>query len=383
MNQVSERASFQQLLAFLQTALWGKPLPENIFVETSHWHALLRHAKQQTVSALVGDVLLAHADRLQPPSEVQEWAKGQIAAARQGNLRLNLAVHDVISYLYRNGAPAILLKGQGVALSYPQPRLRQCGDIDLYVPREHYDRAVQLMVDLTGAGGHEDQKHCVVYYHAIGVELHYRVLILPMPWQDRAFARWMSESMDGGQPVVVPFNDVEVLLPPVAFNAVYLFAHGWHHFISGGVGLRQLCDWVRHLHVNAKALQDVDLEPRLRHFGLWTAWRVWASLAVDFLGLPAEECPSYDPRFHARAERALEHIIQEGNFGQYNPHRTHRPEGYLSGKWHTYSYFLSRTRTLMRIDPGFVLQTIPGYFTTGVRAIVVKDHWGTKRGVNR
>jgi hypothetical protein len=290
---------------------------------------------------------------LQPPAEVSAWAERQISSARQGNLRLNLTVRDIVTHLRTHGVPAILIKGQGVALTYPQPRLRQCGDIDLYIPPTHYEEAVRLMTTLAGTGGREDEKHCVVYYHAIGIELHYRVLILPMPWQDRAFARWTAESLDGDLPVRVPFNDVEVLLPPADFNAVYLFAHGWHHFMVGGVGLRQLCDWARHLHVHVHAseLQLSALEPRLRRFGLWTAWRVWAALAVDF--------------------------------GQYNPDRTERPKGYLAGKWHTYSYFLSRTQTLMRIDPKFVLQTIPGYFTTGIRAIVFKDRLGTQRGMNR
>lgn len=385
MNPISERASFQQLLTFLKTALWGCPLPEDITADTVRWRPLMHHASQQTVAALVADVILSNADRLQPPAEVSAWAERQISSARQGNLRLNLTVRDIVTHLRTHGVPAILIKGQGVALTYPQPRLRQCGDIDLYIPPTHYEEAVRLMTTLAGTGGREDEKHCVVYYHAIGIELHYRVLILPMPWQDRAFARWTAESLDGDLPVRVPFNDVEVLLPPADFNAVYLFAHGWHHFMVGGVGLRQLCDWARHLHVHVHAseLQLSALEPRLRRFGLWTAWRVWAALAVDFLGLPPEECPGYDSRFHDRAERALAHIIHEGNFGQYNPDRTERPKGYLAGKWHTYSYFLSRTQTLMRIDPKFVLQTIPGYFTTGIRAIVFKDRLGTQRGMNR
>ncbi len=383
MNHVSERAAFQQLLTFTQTALWGRPLPENITAETVDWHSLLRHARRQTLSALVADVILANADRLQPPAEVRSRAEQQIMTSRTSNLRLNVTVRDVMAHLNEHHVQAILLKGQGVALSYPQPRLRQCGDIDLYVPPTHYDEAVRLVIQLAGIGGREDEKHCVVYYHSIGIELHYHVLLLPMPWQNRHFARWAAESLGSDQTVKVRFDHVEVALPPVAFNAVYLFAHGWHHFMTGGVGLRQLCDWVLHLHAHASELQMSELAPHLHQMGLWNAWHVWAALAVDFLGLSAEECPGYDPRYHAKAELALTHIIREGNFGQFNPQRKVRPEGYWAGKWSTYRYFLSRTHYLMRIDPKFVLQTIPSYFVNGIHAIIVKDRMGTMQDLNR
>ncbi len=380
MNHDSERIAFQQLLILLRVALWEAPISDSLKAADIVWPALLRHAQQQTVAALVADVISRHAARLQPPAEVVAWATRQVAQARQGNLRLNLGVHEVVRHLAQHHIPAVLIKGQGIALSYPQPRLRQCGDIDLYIGATHYEEAVRVMREFTGdSGSFENDKHIHLMYRGLCVELHIKTMLLPMPWQDRDFVRWSQACLESPErPERVPFDDVEVLLPPADYNAVYLLGHAWDHFVRGGVGLRQICDWACNLHLHHAELDPAELRTRLHRYGLWTPWRLWACLAVEHLGLPAAECPGYDPAFSHRASRALVHIIKEGNFGKFDSTRTARPRGYFAGKWHNYAEILKRARRLFSIAPMCTLQAVWGILMSGLRLIIVKDSFGSK-----
>jgi hypothetical protein len=371
--------TFQQLLMLLRTALWDAPLPADLDASTIDWNGVVRHAKRQTVGGLIADVVVRHADRLQASEALLQWANRQIAQARQGNLRLNMGVRDVVGKLRAGGIHAVLLKGQGAALNYPQPRLRQCGDIDLYVGRKQYHEAVKLMCELSGDhDGSENDKHYHLQYKGLFIELHHMTLKLYVPWHNRAFQRWTVQSLESDRPRTVMFDDTEVLLPPADYNSIYIFAHAWRHFVLGGVGLRQLCDWVLQLHAAASELHAADVEQRLRSIGLWTPWRICSCLAVEQLGLPAAECPGYEPSFSPRAALALRHIINEGNFGQYDSTATVRPKGYFAGKMHSFRHLLSRISRVYKVSPSSAFQTFPGYVVTGIETVLVRDKIGTQ-----
>ena len=49
--------------------------------------------------------------------------------------------------------------------------------------------------------------------------------------------------------------------------------------------------------------------------GLMSEWKSFASLAVDYLGMPEEAMPFYDSRFKKRGTRIMELVMETGNFG--------------------------------------------------------------------
>lgn len=64
----------------------------------------------------------------------------------------------------------------------------------------------------------------------------------------------------------------DVSLPPVNFDALFLFFHMVGHFIHGGVGLRQVCDWA--LFLSARSA-DIDKE-RLSREIRFCIWKILA-----------------------------------------------------------------------------------------------------------
>lgn len=103
---------------------------------------------------------------------------------------------------------------------------------------------------------------------------------------------------------------------------VFVFAHILQHFCGGGIGLRQICDWCRLLYCYREELDVRLLETRLQKAGVMTEWRAFAALAVEWLGMPVEAMPLYDPspKWKRKAARIVDYIIATGNFGHNREH---------------------------------------------------------------
>ena len=46
-----------------------------------------------------------------------------------------------------------------------------------------------------------------------------------------------------------------------------------------------------------------------------TEWKAFASLAVDWLGMPVDSMPFFDEKFKNKGERVLGLVMRTGNFG--------------------------------------------------------------------
>lgn len=95
------------------------------------WARVYRLAREQALAGVLFDVVQRLPREWMPPKALlMEWY-ALAAQVRQRNRRMNVQVVKEQAALCESGFRATLLKGQGVALLYPQPLSRMCGDIDL------------------------------------------------------------------------------------------------------------------------------------------------------------------------------------------------------------------------------------------------------------
>ena len=107
--------------------------------------------------------------------------------------------------------------------------------------------------------------------------------------------------MNGKTPVFLPSPDNDVF---------FVFTHFIKHFYKEGMTLRQVCDWCRLLWTFRGKI-DVDLlEKRLRRAKLMGEWRGFASLAVDYLGMPKEAMPLYVEQYRDKGSQLIEFILK-------------------------------------------------------------------------
>ena len=343
-------------LSLLRCALWGSEQDVDVVnFSRKDLGSVVKMAKSQTVLGLIAHELMTRkefADLL--GSDSRERLTMMVQENFFTYQRLNAVLLTIVLELRKHGIDPILLKGQGISKYYPIPELRQCGDIDIYVEQENFEKACDVIGAMSTPEDHQGDIPSLKHYHTrIGhafIEIHRYTDVY---WPKR-YDRVYQEISDAGMhsdPVPLDFGGVPVLSPSVDFNVFFIFNHFWHHFIADGVGLRQMCDWVRLLHANHGKINLDYLSDVLCKMKLMKEWQVFGYIAVNTLGLPADEMPFYDPKYKKVAEKVLELIMLEGNFGKENMKEYKRPKGYVAGKWYSFKKRFGRNFRVLRIFP--------------------------------
>lgn len=338
----------EAFLDLLRCGLWGTPLNPSIFgvsertgdnsgsanlakssmLSHEEWKNIVDMAIEQTVTGVVFDALLTLPKALRPPKDIYFNLVAQVGDLEDGGYLMNKAIAYLFYAFDKAGIEVFLLKGQAVAQFYPQPLHRVHGDIDLLVPdAQNFEKAIALMQSLTGEEGEPEDERSHVVFSLKGVCVEVQGLNVYGIGR-RCFQHyidWAKESLKGEsrklilQPDRQPNDDAQspktATLSPMRFDLMFVFVHLMNHFFDGGVGLRQVCDWMRYLHESRTTIDLSQLEKDLNTLGLMPHWQTIASTAVCLLGAPKESIPFYSPSFDKKGRIALNHILRSGNFG--------------------------------------------------------------------
>ncbi|MBO4416633.1 MAG: nucleotidyltransferase family protein [Bacteroidales bacterium] len=359
----------EEYLGLLRSALWGTPAAMPQDIDAIRIIAKMQRTRPMIISALLNAGW--QCDNPQPLELVRKTAATHV--------RMDHCLANVVTTLRNGGVEPVLLKGQGLARNYLQPLLRECGDIDLYVGREQYEKACAI---INGTATEQEKSEATVtklhyglphYEPHIGkvfIEIH-SISSICLNKKDNAIYQALANKGLSNDLVPLVFDGVTVNTPSDSFNAFYIFFHMQRHFLRGGIGLRQMCDWIRFLHTHASTIDPSFFESTLDALELRAVWNLFASIAIDYLGLPAEEMPLYQPGLKKEAELVLECIFEEGNFGKGRTLRDKgRPKGHLAGKLYSNKHILERHLMLLRLYPGskrVVWENTKSIFTAGIK----------------
>ena len=366
--------TIEQFFALIRSGLWGGKAASSPFDGGADWEALLRLASMQSLTGIFADGAGTLPRELMPPAETARRLFVTVESIRRANRRLDAVLAELEAGLRREGIEGILLKGQGVARAYLHPELRMCGDIDLYPGKgDAYLRCCEIVRSLGESEGGEDEseKHFHFNRRGCSIEIHSHVMLAADPFVNRRLQRWTDEMLDDPSKLRhVEINGVEVNLPPVDFDAVFILQHIANHLLKGGIGLRQLCDWSRYLHVHAAEIDRARLGNNLRTLRLMNCWQLFGWLAVNRLGLPEAEMPFYSPRHEKRALRCLRIILRKGNFGQYDKAaRRNLDINFILRKMQTCLIVIGQHAELLRVIPAEVLRHLPWYLLDGIKRL--------------
>lgn len=315
--------------ALVRAGLWADAESTDLgiqgFTDTVDWEEVYRLATEQSVLGLV----LAGFEKTntnrkdntsRPPQELLLQWIGEAQILEQQNKEMNSFIAELIGKMRNADIYTLLVKGQGVAQCYERPLWRVCGDVDLLFSDSNYDKAKSFLTPLADHVDSEDKevmhlgmtmgKWIVELHGTMHTEISQKVNKGIDDVQDDCFYRGNVRSWNnGGTTVFLPSPDNDVIL---------IFTHILEHFFVEGVGLRQVCDWCRLLWTYRSELDLRLLESRIKRMGLVSEWKVFASLAVDLLGMPQETMPMYDSRFKVKGEQVLARILKSGNMGHNN-----------------------------------------------------------------
>ncbi len=317
-------------LALVRAGLWGivnenESQNENLFVGLD-WGEILKLAEEQSVVGLVAAGVVKFTACGIPLTE-KLTLLGKCQLIEQRNEAMNCFIAELLGQLHKNGINALLVKGQGVAQCYERPLWRNAGDIDLLLNDENYNKAKAFLSAFADKAVVEDvgMKHLSAQIKGFTIESHGRMPFALSRRADRVVDEVVADTLlklsEERLAVRVWKNrDTDVYLPNADNDVILVFTHFLHHFFIEGVGLKQICDWCRLLWTYRDELDKELLGKRLREMGLMSEWKVFASIAVNRLGVPQDAMSFFDesPSYRRKANRVLRRMMKSGNLGHNN-----------------------------------------------------------------
>ncbi len=368
----------QTFWELLKAGLWERQPVIDAKLSNTEWAEVIKHAKQQTLIGLLFDGMLRLPVEQQPNEVTRMKWFWNVNKIEQSHRKMNHVLVELTEKLQEQNIPSLLLKGQSYAVMYPQPLHRQCGDIDLFVGTKNYEKTCKLVREwgMSDSGNEESPIHLQSSWQGITIELHRKVSNVPRLSKHFPLLGWCESELDMSDTFFVPSTEEKsVRIPSPSFTVLYVFFHLYQHFLITGVGLRQLCDWARILHVYRGMYDYNELEKRLSTLGLLHPWRVFGTLLVNQLGLPIDYFPLYQSE-EKKAKKVLSLIKHDGNFGhtrgQLKPHSG-------SFVWKKIKRFFFNTSRYPSVFMFFPKDTIFGYVSfIKDRGSIFLDHFNKK-----
>lgn len=327
-------------------------------------------AEEQSVVGLVAAGLEHVTDMKLPKEDVLQFV-GQALQLEQRNVAMNQFLAGLINNLRTAGIFTLLLKGQAVAQCYEKPLWRACGDVDLYLSDDNYEKAKAFLAPLATDIEKEyvREKHLGMTIDGWVVELHGSLYCGLSSKIERELDKVHQDTFYGGSVRSWYNNGTQVFLLKAENDVFYEFTHILQHFYKEGVGLRQVCDWCRLLWSYRAQLDLPLLEGRIKRAGLMTAWKAFGAYAVDYMGMPAEAMPFYSSskKWKRKADRICGFVMAVGNMG-HNRDRSHLDKPYWVRKLYSFGRRSGDLIRHARMFPLDSLRFFPRIMINGVRS---------------
>ena len=381
MGSNRHESSINAFFALVRAGLWADVESTDFqnleSVDSVDWGEVYQLSEEQSVVGLV----LAGIEHynVKPPQGLLLLWIGEAQILEQRNLAMNKFISGLIEKLRHQDVYTILVKGQGIAQCYERPLWRCCGDVDLFLNEDNYNRAKELLVPIASEVEKEyvREMHLGMTINSFVVELHGTLYSGLTSKIEKGLDEIKRAIFFEGRVRSWMNGNTQVFLPSADEDVVYVFTHILQHFFKEGLGLRQVCDWCRLLWIYRDSLNHGLLEKRIRRAGLMSEWKAFGALAIEHLGFPKDSMPlldvrskKEDVRWRKKADRIMEFILKSGNMGHNRDMSHFSKYPYLIRKCVSMGRRIGDLINHARIFPLDSLRFFPRIMFNGVRSAI-------------
>lgn len=232
----------QFFIELIQTSLGDRECLD-CFPNASEWEQLFDLAEKQALVGVttvgIDKVMISYPNEV-VPNILYQWL-GEAIRIEHRNAHQDQCSRQVYDFFKTEGFRSCILKGQGIALYYSSPKLRQSGDIDIWVDGSIND-VLQCLADNGIEVTHTTMKDSSArFYKDIPVEIHHRTNFFYNNKRDKKWELWESQMRNA------QFENYDEICgfahPTIEFNLVYVLTHIYRHLFTEGIGMRQLVDY--------------------------------------------------------------------------------------------------------------------------------------------
>lgn len=287
----------------------------SVVPSSSDWYALFTLANKQT---LIG--VFFYAIQRLPEDQIanlpiplkRQWMAMALMIQRRNDL-LCARCLQLQELLFAAGYRTSTLKGQGIAKLYgPLCSYRQSGDIDVFIDAT-CEEVVRYAISCGDGDCDWDYKHVQLnMFEDVEVEAHYVPEIFMNPWKNRRLQKWFH---DHKAELFMTKQDDGLIVPSIEFDLFFILLHAYRHYLTEGVGLRQLMDYYFVLKDASQSSRAESIKT-IRQFGMMRFMRgtMWIMQSVFHL---EEKYLLCEPDME-EGRYILNQIMRGGNFGYYD-----------------------------------------------------------------
>ncbi|MBR3883994.1 MAG: nucleotidyltransferase family protein [Bacteroidaceae bacterium] len=298
-------------------------LPNEIGADV--WHEIFETAKKQTLVGVMFNAFEKLHEKQRPPKNIlMQWIV-ICEHIKNENKKLNDIVVKVSDKFRKEGFENVVLKGQGVAVLYPQPLLRVSGDIDIWLDGDK--RSIIKYV-------RQFFPDCKPVYHHVdfpiikeaAIEIHFTPTWMNNYFSNRKLQRFFKEHSKKEYKNFTHFGNSDKKAPcsTLAFNRVYILVHIYRHLFSEGIGLRQLLDYYYVLKQGFTDAEKQETLNTLKELGMMRFAGATMYVLHKAFGLE-ERFMLTKPRIED-GDFLLQEIMLAGNFGHYDERIKHEED---------------------------------------------------------
>ena len=324
------------LLEILKREITGQDGMEKMELSVAGLNAVMRLAREHAVTGLVANAAVRNriviaGGAAEGRGKIVMRLMQQTMAHRQAMQRFEDAVRRFVRLMKENGIAYMVFKGLAVARHYPEPFVRTMGDVDFYVPKEDFLRAVEVIErGLDVEMDKEDvDKHYCFDWQGIRFEMHYQIETFGSRRHQRRFNRMIDEAMaeqaDSFTVCDSDGNETEVCVLTPTEDLIVVFKHWFNHLLVEGVGLRQTLDLAVLLNAYRDKINVGRLMTALDGIGYMKAFRAMLAMMKRYFGFEwLDSIFVLGCRDERYADKLMAAVMESGNFGRkaYRNHTT-------------------------------------------------------------
>ena len=307
----TERILLEYLGESLKNTDSHREIPE---LNAGEWERIYSIADRHEVSVLMGDIF----NSVNLSDKTQSDFQLKTARTVHKGIRLQALNTRLTALLEKEGVRAVTLKGYAVARLYPVPEFRKTTDIDFFLfSKEDEKKAVKTLCE----NGFRPSKEWHANHHSVLFSERNESVELHTAWADEFKNKRLNKYLENlqkesvNQCRTIESDGQKLYVYDEAYQAFYLLIHMLGHFVGGGFGLRNLCDWV----VLWENCEDENSKKAFikmaQDSGTEKFAKAVTSVCVEYLGQSAEKAPFDKLIAKELTDEFLRDILDAGEFG--------------------------------------------------------------------
>ena len=293
------------------------------FSEIPDWKRIIKESTSHGVISIAFDGFNSLINRNIIPEQCMPERKIKVSWAlnvyRQENIfkRQFTIAAQVADEFAKHGVRTAVLKGTAIALLYPEPTHRPCGDFDCFLLGD-YEKGNVIAEQMGAEVSRYYYKHSHIIYKKLTIENHQFCTLIRGRKQNKVFERKLQDLLCKEE--LQSIRKTNLLAPTPMFNALFLTAHAWGHFLLEGIKLRHVTDWSVFLE---KCVDQIDWQEfkniiTARDKKMFLFAESFSIIAHKYFGSPLPDVFDYSKDADTRSEKVIASMFEKQNnhYGQ-------------------------------------------------------------------